>query len=178
MYTLHLNQTFYNYIKSQTDWEQAVNSLKRDNDETEIKIEPGRILHTWEKWECYKAGFYENNKEGMTKEQCEISYKEFLSNENKFKAALWRVLREWPNSCEHYLTNENMNRIAWLGQASLCIETGIPSIFRGGFMLLTDSQQKKANEIALESLNQWLIQHGRDPVSMQEAQGKTEANLY
>ena len=26
------NQTFYNYIKSKTDWEQAVNSLKRDND--------------------------------------------------------------------------------------------------------------------------------------------------
>lgn len=27
------NQTFYNYIKSKTDWEQAVNSLKRDKDE-------------------------------------------------------------------------------------------------------------------------------------------------
>ena len=27
------NQTFYNYIKSKTDWKQAVNSLKRDNDE-------------------------------------------------------------------------------------------------------------------------------------------------
>jgi len=26
------NQTFYNYIKSKTDWEQAVNSLKRDDD--------------------------------------------------------------------------------------------------------------------------------------------------
>ena len=26
------NQTFYNYIKSKTDWEQAVNFLKRDND--------------------------------------------------------------------------------------------------------------------------------------------------
>ena len=27
------NLTFYNYIKSKTDWEQAVNSLKRDKDE-------------------------------------------------------------------------------------------------------------------------------------------------
>jgi len=26
------NQTFYNYIKSKTDWKQAVNSLKRDDD--------------------------------------------------------------------------------------------------------------------------------------------------
>ena len=26
------NQTFYNYIKSKTDWKQAVNCLKRDND--------------------------------------------------------------------------------------------------------------------------------------------------
>ena len=150
----------------------------QENDGGEVKIEPNRILHTWDKWECYPAGFYENAKEGMTKEQCEEEYRKFLSDIPRFEKALERVITEWKNSCEHYLTNENMNRVAWLGQASLCIETGIPSIFRGGFMLLTEEQQQAANNTALMALNRWLIRHDRKEITMEEATGKTEANLY
>lgn len=95
-----------------------------------------RIFHTWDKWECYPAGFYENSINGKTKDEFEEIYKNFLSDLNKFETALNRVLSEWKNSCEHYLSNEKMNRIAWLGQASLCIETGIPSSFRTGYFLL------------------------------------------
>ena len=149
-----------------------------ENDGTEINIDTGRILHTWDKWECYKAGFYENKKDGLTKEECEEQYKIFLSDIPRFEAALKRVISEWKNSCEHYLTNENMNRIAWLGQASLCIETGIPSSFRGGFMLLSEEQQNLANQKALEYLNKWLVTNNRKEVTMSDAQGKTEANLY
>ena len=150
----------------------------QENDGGEVKIEPNRILHTWDKWECYPAGFYENKKEGMTKEQCEEEYRSFLSDIPRFNSALERVITEWKNSCQHYLTNENMNRVAWLGQASLCIETGIPSIFRGGFMLLTESEQRAANEAALEYLNRWLIDNDRAEVTMEQATGKTDANLY
>lgn len=159
------------------DVEEDFISLSEE-DIGEVKIEAGRVLHTYEKWECYPAGFYENQKKGMTKEECEEEYKSFLSNIPRFSSALERVISEWKNSCEHYLTNENMNRIAWLGQASLCIETGIPSIFRGGFMLLSDEQQLAANNEALKYLNKWLVNNNRPEVSMADAQGKTEANLY
>lgn len=115
-----------------------------------------RIYHTWDKWECYPAGFYETAKKGMTKIECQKEYCRFLSNEAEFRGALDRVISEWKNSCEHYLTNESMNRIAWLGQSSLCYAKGIPSIFRGGFYLLSETQQIKANEIALEYLNKWI----------------------
>lgn len=144
----------------------------------EIKIEVGRILHTWEKWECYPAGFYESKKDGMTKEQCEIAYKEFLSDLPRFESALQKVIDEWINSCEHYLTNENMNRIAWLGQASMCIDTGIPSTFRGGYELLSENEKILANQTALKYLNIWLKKNGRDLVEMDDAQSKTVANLY
>ncbi len=150
----------------------------QENDGGEVKLEPNRILHTWEKWECYPAGFYENKKEGLTKEQCEEEYRSFLSDIPRFEKALERVIIEWKNSCEHYLTNENMNRVAWLGQASLCIETGIPSCFRGGFMLLTEEQQSAANNTALAALNRWLIRKDRAETNMEGAAGKTEANLY
>ena len=84
-----------------------------------------RIYHTWDKWECYPAGFYdEKPKFKATKEELELMYADFLRNSTRFKAAAMRVIGEWKNSCEHYLSNENMNRIAWIGQASACIEIG------------------------------------------------------
>jgi len=137
-----------------------------------------RIYHTWDKWECYPAGFYEGQLTGKTDDECKEMYRAFLSDDNAFKSALERVLSEWGNSCEHYLTNEAMNRIAWLGQASACIALGLPSRFRSGYFLLTDEQQKKADLIALEYLNSWLVGHGHEKVDLESAGVKTKVNLY
>ena len=138
-----------------------------------------RIYHTWEKWECYPAGFYEAHPpEGMTVEQCEIAYRDFLADVPKFSAAIGCVISEWKNSCEHYLTNENMNRIAWLGQASLCRALKIPSRFRGGYNLLSDEQKIAADETALIYLNKWREVNGAEPLTMDDVQSKTQANLY
>jgi len=149
-----------------------------DDIESVEEQDSDRILHTYEKWECYKAGFYENKVSGLSKEECEEIYRSMLANIEEFEIALSRVITEWKYSCEHYLTNEKMNRIAWLGQASLCITYGIPSIFRGGFNLLTEDQQKAANESALKYLNIWLINNGRPELTMEEAASKTEADIY
>ena len=137
-----------------------------------------RIFHTFEKWECFKAGFYNTHKEGMSQEECEAEYCRFLSNDKEFKSALKRVITEWKFSCEHYLTNVSMNRIAWLGQASLCIATGIPSTFRGGFNLLSEEQQYKANKIAFEYLNKWLKANGRKEVELSEAMTEKQTQIY
>lgn len=138
-----------------------------------------RIYHTWDKWECYPAGFYENRpKQDLTGDECEAIYTELLRDLSVFNAALRRVITEWKHSCEHYLTNESMNRIAWLGQASLCIARGIPSCFRGGFNRLTDQEQYAANQAALTALNEWLAANGEDQLMLADAQSKTKADLY
>lgn len=131
--------------------------------------DPDRIFHTFEKWECHKAGFYASKKDGMTAEQCEKAYADYLSDIERFKEGLNGVLTEWINSCEHYLTNKSMNRIAWLGQAAMCYSTGIPSKFCSGFNLLTADQQDKANVIALEALNYWMNKYNKPSVTMEEA---------
>jgi ParB-like chromosome segregation protein Spo0J len=128
-----------------------------------------RIFHTYDKWECHKAGFYASKKDGMTTEQCELAYTEFLSDETRFRDALRYVLDNWVNSCEHYLSNRSMNRIAWLGQAAMCQATGVPSIYCAGFNLLTEEQQQKANSIAYEYLSEWLKKYNMDEVSIDEA---------
>lgn len=140
-----------------------------------------RIYHTWDKWECYPAGFYDDkpaSRPDSKKPELEKEYSEFLADSEKFRAALLGVLSNWKNSCEHYLSNENMNRIAWLGQAAACFSMGLPSAYRGGFHLLSDDQQRMADSVALEALNQWLAQRGEPPLSLESAQSKTEANLY
>lgn len=128
-----------------------------------------RIYHTYDKWECHKAGFYKSKKEGMTNEQCINAYAEFLRDDNKFRETLEKIITEWKYSCEHYLTNKSMNRIAWLGQAAMCYATGVPSIYCSGFNLLSEQEQIKANETALEYLNRWLIANNREITTMNNA---------
>lgn len=137
-----------------------------------------RIYHTWDKWECYPAGFYESKHPTLDDETCRNEYAKFLRDIPRFYAAAYAVLALWPRSCEHYLSNENMNRIAWIGQSAMCYDTGIPAVYRGGFMRLTPDEQAAANECALGVLNFWLRSRGEKQLTMTEAQSKTEANLY
>jgi len=139
-----------------------------------------RIYHTWDKWECYPDGFYENKPKDrdLDDETCREMYAAFLRDIPMFEAAMQSILERWPRSCEHYLSNESMNRIAWLGQAAMCYAHGIPSVFRGGFNRLTDEEHARANESALKYLNRWLTKRGEPALTMEEAQSKTEANLY
>lgn len=138
-----------------------------------------RIFHTHDKWECYKAGFYATGLEGMTKAQCENAYRDFLGDSALFADALEHVVVEWVNSCEHYLTNAAMNRIAWLGQAAACYALGVPSVYRGGFYLLTEIQQAEANRVALVYLNKWLVTQGRPEVTMEEAYSyERQSDIY
>lgn len=138
-----------------------------------------RIFHTYDKWECHKAGFYASSKEGMTNEECEAEYVRILTDIPLFSSILEKVIVEWKYSCEHYLTNKAMNRIAWLGQASVCYETGVPSKYSSGWFLLTKEQQDEANMAALTYLNRWLISNEFEPLNPEEAIDKTrQVELY
>ena len=137
-----------------------------------------RVFYTHDKWECFKAGFYATTKDGMTKDQCEAAYAEFLADTERFKLALEHVISEWTHSCEHYLTNASMNRIAWLGQAAMCYDTGVPAVFRSGFSLLSEEQQNKANETALIYLNKWLDSYNTEKLTLEEGLSGKQMNLY
>lgn len=139
-----------------------------------------RVYHTWDRWECFPAGFYNSKPRdrSLDDDECRRLYGKFLRNIPLFEATMESLLRDWPNSCEHYLSNERMNRIAWLGQAAMCYATGVPSQFRGGFNQLDEAEKLAANEAALRYLNIWLASRGEATLSMEEAQSKTEADLY
>jgi len=128
-----------------------------------------RVFHTYDKWECHLAGFYASKKKDWTAEMCETEYKRILSSDDLFSNALEGVISNWKNSCEHYLTNRAMNRIAWLGQASVCYASGVPSKYCSGWQLLTDEEQQNANQIALTYLNMWMKNNDKESVTLEEA---------
>jgi len=69
-----------------------------------------------------------------------------------------------------------MNRIAWMGQASLCLYKKIPSRFRGGYNLLSDKQKQAADGTALKYINVWLKQNNRSELDINQIQSKYSAS--
>lgn len=131
--------------------EDVINSFRVGNTN-----DPNRIFHTYDKWECYKAGFYATQKDGWSHEECEEEFKRIISDEELFESTLEKVINEWKYSCEHYLTNKSMNRIAWLGQAAVCYLSGVPSRYSNAWYDLSEDVRSRANEIALKYLNIWM----------------------
>jgi len=86
-----------------------------------------------------------------------------------FDEILSKLIYEWKHSCEHYLTNKAMNRIAWLGQAAVCYHSGVPSRYASAWFNLTDGEQRNANEIALKYLNIWLSNNSLEQLDIEEA---------
>lgn len=115
-----------------------------------------KVWHPWHKWECFKSGFYSSFAEiGITKDQAQDQYREFLSDLEMFEETLKLVISEWVHSCEHFLSDSNRNKIAWLGQASMAYIAGIPSEARAGYKLLTEKQQFDADQLADKYLQVW-----------------------
>ncbi len=67
-----------------------------------------------------------------------------------------RVLDEWKYSCEHNLSNESLNKIAYLGQAACCLYSEIPStITMEAWSLLSEGVKDRSNSIALKIIKKW-----------------------
>jgi hypothetical protein len=141
--------------------------------------DPSRIFHTFDKWECFKHGFYENSVKDKSNAECEQIFIDVLSNLDLFETLLQRVVSEWKYSCEHYLTNKAMNRLAYLGQACVCLHSGVPAAYSGAWFKLDKTQRDEANKMALKYLNLWLKTNNRKEISLSEAVSENrQVELY
>lgn len=142
--------------------------------------DPDRIFHTYDKRECYKNWFYKQNVEWKTKNQLEIEFSDFFKQEWLFEKVGNSVIDEWVFSCEHYLTNKCMNRIAWIWQACVCYSTHIPNKYSSWWFLLDRETQQKNNLIALDIINKRMVKNGRQEITMKEAMWwvDRQVNIY
>lgn len=114
-----------------------------------------RIFHHYNKWEDYHAGMYDESKDGR-KERVGTAI-QILGNEKICREAMQKVIDEWQIATEFNLSNAEINRKAWLGQAACsCYGNVHEDETREAWGYLTDEQRRTANAIAAEIIKEWL----------------------
>ena len=120
-----------------------------------------RIYHPYWLWEDYLNGMYGKPiytrlETGETEQERIEKVKECLGDEKTCEKYMRKVINEWKYACEYRLTNKSLNRVAWLGQASMNMYCGLKeSETKKGWWLLTQDQRDKANLIAKKLIAEW-----------------------
>jgi len=112
-----------------------------------------RIYHPYTLWEEINFNMWGSikNKESAIKEAVE-----FTSNHKLYGSFMLKVTKEWKFSCENALTDEFINRKAWLGHAAAALAIGVPEdITRQAWKYLTYEQQLLANKEAERAIQLW-----------------------
>lgn len=161
-------------LTDELDWE-FIDSIRVVNVD-----DPERIFHTYDKRECHKAGLYIPTVEGKSQSQCEREFADFFLQEWLFEKIADKVMTEWKHSCEQYLSNKCMNRIARLWQASVCYHTWIWKKFSAWWFLLDKGTQDKNDEVSLRAINKWLVNNWRSEITMDQAKwwDNRQINIY
>jgi hypothetical protein len=114
-----------------------------------------RIYHRYEKWECFKNGFF-RNVSGEEKKELQKKVIEMFNDSELTEKFMNKVINEWGYSCEHNLTNISLNRVAWLGQSACCLYAKIPySITMEMWRFVDEEKRIKACEIAEKIINKY-----------------------
>lgn len=116
-----------------------------------------QVFHHYEKWEDFRNGMWRR-----VSPQDELSMLpqavEFTGDHIKYGLAMMRVIREWPVTCEHNLTDNSINQKAFIGHCAVCLQLGIPEyITRMAWGYLSKEQQDKANERAQHAIDTWKL---------------------
>lgn len=112
-----------------------------------------QIYYPYTVWEDWKAGMW--RAPTNSSKEAELAA-HILSTPQTFYYAARNMLRDWPKSATHNLTNLGQNRLSWVGQATCCHLAGIPeSVTRQAWWTLTAAEQVAANQTAEKAIAWW-----------------------
>jgi hypothetical protein len=119
-----------------------------------------RVYHDFRELEEYRDGMWRivrGDRRRVNAENAAALMRDSVS----FKSAMLRAIDEWPKSCQHNLTADATNKLAWLGHAGNCLAHGSPEEnTRIGWHLLSPAEQDEANRVAQEVLDEWEKRQG------------------
>lgn len=114
-----------------------------------------RIYHRYEYWECFKAGFFKTVS-GAERKELQKKVIELFEDSEKTEIYMRKVVKEWFFSCEHNLTNNSLNRVAWLGQSACCLYAKIPySVTMESWRYVSEEKRIMACEIAEKIISEY-----------------------
>lgn len=114
-----------------------------------------RLFEKYTEWEDYKNGMYEM----YTSEDEELIRKSvyLLTNSSLFLEACKSVIKDWKITTSVHLTNNTINKKAWIGQASCSYLYKVPELLtRVAWGKLDEEQKENANKIAEIVINSYL----------------------
>lgn len=114
-----------------------------------------RVYHHYEQLEEFQAGMWKITR-GQTRKEHIGRAANLMRDASAFETAMIAAIQQWPRSCEHNLTADAVNKIAWLGHAGCCVVAGSPEeATRVAWHTLTAQQQDAANAAAARALKTW-----------------------
>lgn len=120
-----------------------------------------RIFHHFSLWEDYHAGMYDESKDGRAERVQKAA--EILGTPDTCRKAMEKVVTEWQKATEYNLSNLEINRKAWLGQAACCCWAGVhEDETREAWGVMTEEQRIEANKIAAEIIKKWQTKRERE----------------
>lgn len=118
---------------------------------------PSRTHYPWHQLEEYrpKGGMWATPPTLSRGYHAEAAGK-LMADPPAFRAAMLRVLDEWPKSTDNAMSTPGLNRRAWIGHAGCFLATGSPEeTTRIGWHQLDDAEQAAANEAADQAIFEW-----------------------
>lgn len=120
-----------------------------------------RIFYHYSLWEDYHAGMYDESRDGRAERVQEAA--RILGTPEICREAMEKVIAEWEKATEYNLSNAEINRKAWLGQAACCCYAGIhEDETREAWGIMTEAQRIEANRIAAEIIKRWVSTRERE----------------
>jgi len=112
-----------------------------------------RVWHPWTAWEEAAHNMWGDVADAKSALQAAI---DFTGDHSLYGSYMVRVVREWPISCENALTDDTINRKAWVGHAAVALALQIPEdITRKAWGHLSGEQKFLANREAEKAISIW-----------------------
>ncbi len=111
-------------------------------------------FYHFSKWEDYKNGLY-NTSCDRYDEKVNLSI-DLLSNQDEFYAIATEMVNAWEYSSEQNLTDNAINKKAWIGQASCCFNHKAPDYAtKDAWWQIPENIRDEANETAKKVIKEW-----------------------
>lgn len=131
-----------------------------------------RVYKPYYDWEDWQNGMWRSVNKVEQKTLIDWAV-EFTGDHVKYGNAMSEVLSAWPNTMLHNLTNQSMNKRAFLGHCACCFSSGCPeSIVRSAWKLLTEEQRVLADEAAQKHIDNWINEYKTNSSGLRKNVGK------
>lgn len=122
----------------------------------------------YEHWECYLNGMYKKDASNL---KGVVDSANLLCNESLFETTIKKLETDWPTSFKVHMTNNEINRRAYLGAAACCFHCGVnEDTVRLAWRLIDKDSQDSANRVAQAAIMEF--------ESRQKASNQSQYQLF